>query len=147
MEIETALFQMDGHKAPGPDGMPAIFFQQFWNIVGEDIIRMASSFLTSGHLLKELNKSTIVLIPKGEEQISCKDFRPISLCNVTYKIISKILTNRLQDIMSDIISPFQNAFAKGRAITDNILLAHEVLWYIRRQKKANTTEQASKLTS
>lgn len=138
MEIETALFEIDGYKAPGPDGMPAIFYQHFWPSVKDDITQMVASFLNSGRMLKELNQSTIILIPKGDEQQSCKDYRPISLCNVSYKIISKVLTNRLQKLMQELISPFQKAFAKGRSITDNILIAHEVLRYIRRHKKGKT---------
>lgn len=135
MEIENAVFEMDGHKPPGPDGILAIFYQHFWHTVGDDIIQMSASFLNSGHLLKEVNQTTIILIPKGDNQCSFKDFRPISLCNVTYKIISKVLTNKLQGIMQDLITLYQNAFAKGQSITDNILLAHEVLRYIRRHKK------------
>lgn len=138
MEIETALFEMDGYKAPGPDGMPAIFYQHFWPSVKNDVTQMVASFLNSGRMLKELNQSTIVLIPKGDEQQSCRDYKPISLCNVSYKIISKVLTNRLQKTVKEIISPFQNAFAKGRSITDNVLIAHEVLRYIRRHKKGKT---------
>ena len=81
-------------------------------------------------MLKELNQSIIVLIPKGDIQESCKDFRPINLCNVAYRIIFKVLTNRLQMIIHELITPFENAFAKGRSITDNIRIAHEVLRYI-----------------
>lgn len=135
MEIENAVFQIDGHKSPGPDGMPAIFYQHYWPEVGNDLIDMVASFLNRGFLLKELNKTIITLIPKGDSQESFKDFRPISLCNVVYKVISKTLANRLQMIMPEVITPYQNAFAKGRLISDNILVAHELLRYIRRCKK------------
>lgn len=149
LEIETALFQMDkemdGYKAPGPDGIHVIFYQTFWPTVGEDLIQMVASFLNSRHMLKEFNKTTIVLIPKGEEQLSCKDFKPISLYNVASKVISKVLTNRLQHILQEVITPYQNAFAKGRSITDNVLIAHEVLRYIRRQKKGKTYWASSKI--
>lgn len=81
-EIETALFQLDGHKTPGLDGMPTIFYQHFWPKVGNDLINVVASFLNRGYLLKELNQTIITLIPKGETQESFKDSRPISLCNV-----------------------------------------------------------------
>ncbi|KAF7814696.1 ribonuclease H [Senna tora] len=129
-EIETALFQMKGSKAPSPDGMPPIFFQQFWDTVGTDITGMVASFLTRGHLLRTFNRTNVVLIPKKDNPASLKDYRPISLCNTSYKIIAKTLTNRLQPIMKDIILPFQNAFVKDRSIHDNIILAKELLHYI-----------------
>lgn len=135
MEIENAVLQLDGHQTRGPDGTPVIFFQHFWHIVGDDLIQMVATFLNRCFLLKEINQTIITLIPKGEEQCSFIDFRPISLCNVAYKVISKTLTNRLQGILEDIITPFKNAFSKGRNIYDNILVAHEVLIYIKRKKK------------
>ncbi|KAF7841844.1 ribonuclease H [Senna tora] len=129
-EIETALFQIKGSKAPGPDGMPPIFFQQFWDTVGADITGMVASFLNRGRLLRTFNQTNVVLIPKIDNPVNFKDYRPISLCNTTYKIISKTLTNRLQPIMKNLILPFQNAFVKDRSIHDNIILAKEVLHYI-----------------
>lgn len=107
--------------------MPAIFYQHYWPEVGNDLIDMVASFLNRGYLLKELNQTIITLIPKGDSQESFKDFRPISLCKVAYKVISKTLANRLQMIMPEVITPYQNAFAKGRLISDNILVAHELL--------------------
>ncbi|KAF7810428.1 reverse transcriptase [Senna tora] len=135
MEIEDALFQMDGNKAPGPDGMSPMFFQHCWEIVQQDVNRTVGSFLSRGHILRTLNQTHIALIPKVDSPQGFKDYRPISLCNTTYKIISKVLTNRLQTVFPDLITPFQNAFVKGRLIQDNILVASELLHYIKGCKK------------
>ncbi|KAF7823934.1 reverse transcriptase [Senna tora] len=123
MEIENAMFQMEGDKTPGPDGFPVKFLQENWNLVSNDITRLVSSFLQRGYMLQHLNKTNIVMIPKVDEPKSPRDFRLISLCNVVYKVISKVITNILQLIMPDIITPFQNAFVKNRQIADNIILA------------------------
>ncbi|KAF7831985.1 uncharacterized protein G2W53_014318 [Senna tora] len=126
---------MNGNKAPGPDGMSPMFFQHCWATVHDDVIRMASSFLSRGHILRTMNQTHIALIPKNEAPRGFQDYRPISLCNTTYKIIAKVLTNRLQKVMHDVISPFQNAVVKGRLIQDNILIASEILHYIKGSKK------------
>ena len=81
---------------PLPNGTTSIFFQKFWHILKSDIIKAIRSFLHSGHMLKTVNHTIISLIPKVENPIQVKQFRPISLGNVIYKIISKILTNRLK---------------------------------------------------
>ena len=112
-EIERAIFQMGPHKAPGPNGIPAFFFQEFWDIVKQDILLSVKAFFHSGSLLKSLNHTYITLIPKMNNHDEVTHFRPISLCNVTYKIISKILVNRLKPLMDKLISPFQNAFIPG----------------------------------
>lgn len=88
MEIETAVFQMDGNKSPDPDGFPPSFFQKMWPTVKEDIFKMVSSFFNRGYLLKDLNRTNIALIPKSLGSTKLSDYRPISLCNVTYRIIS-----------------------------------------------------------
>ncbi|KAF7841945.1 reverse transcriptase [Senna tora] len=87
---------MDGSKAPGLDGsLPPMFFQKTWSVFEHDIYHVVSSFLNRGHMLRELNLTNMSLIPKTESPASISDYRPIGLCNVVYKIISKVLTNRL----------------------------------------------------
>ena len=95
---------------------------------------LSKPFFHFGSLLKVLNQTFITLIPKIPNPEEVSHFRPISLCKVFCKIISKVLVNRLKPIMDSIITPYQNAFIKGRNIFDNILLAHEIIDVIRKKK-------------
>lgn len=135
-EIESVVFQMDGEKAPGLDGFPPAFFHHYWPLVKKDLYCMVSSFFNRGYLLKELNNTKLILIPKKDCPEHPGDFRPISLCYVTYRIISKVLANRLKNIVPTIVTEFQNAFIKRRSISDNIILAGEVLHHLQKQKKS-----------
>ena len=103
-------------------------------MVKQDIFNSTQDFFHSGSLLKALNKTFIILIPKVSVLEEVTQFRPISFCNVTYKIITKIKVNRLKPLMNSLISPFQNAFIQGRNIFDNILLAHEIMDTMRKKK-------------
>ena len=94
-EVKIADFQIGPLKAPRIDGKPETFYQQYWNIVGDLTTASTLSFLNSGYLLKELNKTLIALIPKMANPSRVSHYRPISLCNVAYKIISKTIVNRL----------------------------------------------------
>ncbi|KAF7841604.1 putative RNA-directed DNA polymerase [Senna tora] len=144
-ETENALFLMKPDKAPGLDGLPAMFFQRFWPVVKNDLIACIKSFFDRGFILKELNQTMITLIPKNQSPEQFKDFRPISLCNVVVKIISKVLVIRMQSIMERIIAPNQNGFVKGRAISDSILLASELMTIIHKARKVKTNWCAFKL--
>ncbi|KAF7135314.1 hypothetical protein RHSIM_Rhsim08G0091800 [Rhododendron simsii] len=145
MEIRLALFDMDPSKAPGADGMTAGFYQKYWAVVGEDVTMAVQSFFQSGHMLKSFNHSQIVLIPKVKTPVQVSQFRPISLCNVFYKIIVKALSNRLRHILPFLISKNQSAFIQNRQISDNILVAHEVVHYLKQKKKGNVGCMALKL--
>lgn len=96
--------QLGGAKAPGPNGTTTSFYQTYWPIVSVKVIRMVRSFFASGFLLKQLNHTFLDLIPKTNNPVSIYHFRPISLCNVSYKIISKILPNRLKRLLPKLIS-------------------------------------------
>lgn len=125
-EVESVVMRLDADKAPGPDGFNAFFYHHCWSIIGADITKAVFHFFISGKLRK-CNFSFFSLIPKCENPQRFEDYRPISLCNVIYKIISKILANRLKEILDQLISPNQAAFIKGRNIAENILLAHELV--------------------
>ena len=139
-EIKLAAFSIHSDKAPGPDGFSVAFFQANWSTVGPDIVREVYKFFDTGQMPDGINETHIRLIPKGEGTWTVADYRPIALCNVYYKIISKLLTRRLHPILSNLISENQSAFVPNRAISDNVLITHEVLHFLK-------TSQASKRCS
>jgi hypothetical protein len=126
-EVHFAIHQMAPTKAPGPDGFPTGFFQKNWEVLGEDVVQATLDTLNFGVMPSFLNMTNIALIPKVKNPTRVTEFRPISLCNVMYKVISKVLANRLKKILPFIISPVQSAFIPGRLITDNVLVAYETL--------------------
>jgi ribonuclease HI len=144
-EVYRALHDMAPLKAPGPDGFTAGFFQKNWSIIGKDICHAILVTLNSGVLPPFLKQTNIALIPKTKNPVSVTDFRPISLCNVMYKMISKILANRLKRILPHIISPVQSAFIPGRLITDNVLVAYETLHTMHSRMKGKKGYMAVKL--
>ena len=92
-EIDTTIKQMAPLKAPGPDGMPPLFYQTFWQHIGPEVSEAVLSCLNSSNLLKSINHTFITLIPKVSNPESVSEFRPINLCNALYKIISKVIAN------------------------------------------------------
>ncbi|KAK9169574.1 hypothetical protein Syun_001714 [Stephania yunnanensis] len=130
-EVRTTVLAMSPNKAPGIDGIPTFFFQKNWNVVGGSLCNMVKACFTQGVMDTSINKSLITLIPKMENPERFNHFRPISLCNVSYKIITKIVANRLKCVMSHLVNPAQTSFVEGRHITDNILIAQELLHSMR----------------
>ncbi|GJT10477.1 hypothetical protein Tco_0857519 [Tanacetum coccineum] len=114
------------NKAPGPDGYSAAFFKEAWDIIAVDVIKAVKEFFTNGVLLKEFNHTIIALIPKVSTPLRINDYRLISCCNVLFKCISKIISNRMKESLSNLISLNQSAFVPGRRISDNILLTQEL---------------------
>ncbi|XP_038708538.1 uncharacterized protein LOC120003588 [Tripterygium wilfordii] len=126
-DIKDTLFSIGNDKAPSPDDFSSVFFKKAWGVVAVDFCAAVKDFFISSALLKQVNHAVIALIPKSVNVNSVKDFRPISCCNVTYKVISKILAGRLAKALQCIISPAQNAFLGGRKMADNIYMVQELL--------------------
>lgn len=130
-EVRVAVFSSHPDKAPGPDGFSAVY-QPFWDVIGDDIYRDIRSFFEDSYLHPRQNETHIRLIPKTTGAKRVSDYRPNALCNTHYKIIAKILSKRLQPLLQSIISPSQSAFVPGRAISDNFLITHKILHYLRK---------------
>ena len=131
-EVNQALKQMLPHKALGPDGMNPSFFQKFWHSIGDDVSAAVLAILEVHPIPPRLNHTYVALIPKQPKPERISDFRPISLCNVTYKLITKVIANRLKPLLPNIIFfDTQGAFTQGRLISNNILIAYEVLYAMR----------------
>ncbi|XP_048595626.1 uncharacterized protein LOC125577794 [Brassica napus] len=143
-EVKLALFAMHPEKAPGPDGMTALFYQKFWDIVKDDLTLMVNNFLIEGTVVNGLNDTNICLIPKTAKPNDMAQFRPISLCNVSYKIISKVLCQRLKKVLPGLISETQSAFVAGRQISDNIMIAQEMFHALRTKPSGRSKRMAIK---
>ena len=145
VEVFKALKQMYPLKSPGPDGMPPLFFQHFWPTIGNVVTKIVLDFLNHSNFPPKFNETLIVLVPKIKNPKKVTDFRPISLCNVMYKLASKVLANRRKKVLPKIISNTQSAFVHGRLITDNVLVAFETMHHINQKKGGKVGEMALKL--
>jgi hypothetical protein len=126
-EVDQALRDTPIGKAPGPDGFTSDFFHHCWDIIREEVWEIIEDSRKSGQVLQALNATFITLIPKENNVTSPTHFRPIALCNVIYKLITKVIAKHLKPILSFIISLEQSGYVEGRQILDNIILAHEVI--------------------
>ncbi|KAL8089279.1 hypothetical protein AgCh_038904 [Apium graveolens] len=132
-EVKEAVFSMHPEKSPGQDSLNPTFFQSFWSIIGLDVLAFCKKFLETGELPMEANRTVVCLVPKVKNPQNMSEIRPISLCNVLVRILSKVLSNRLKVCLSSLISNTQSAFVEGRLLTDNALIAFEINHYIKRQ--------------
>ena len=143
-EVKQALFQMHPSKSPGPDGMPSIFFQKYWHIVGQDVTIAILSVLNFG-LLHKMNFTHIVPIPKNNELKNMFDYRPISLGTVISRIVSKVVANRLKHVLPMVVFDAQSAFVPNRLITDNTIVVYELLHRMRNRRKGRMGQMVVKL--
>uniref|UniRef100_A0A453H0Z0 Reverse transcriptase domain-containing protein n=1 Tax=Aegilops tauschii subsp. strangulata TaxID=200361 RepID=A0A453H0Z0_AEGTS len=144
-EVSNALFQIGPLKAPGTDGFPARFYQRSWAVMKGEITAAVLEFFKTGIMPEGVNDTAIVLIPKVPFPKELKEFHPISLCNVVYKIVSKCLVNRLRPLLADLISENQSAFIPGRLISDNSIIAFECIHHIQSMKQNSPVACAYKL--
>lgn len=122
-EVKQAVWELHPLKSPGPNGFPGIFCKTYWSTVGPQSVKFVQECFRKQQMPKTLNVTFLVLIPKVKKPISFNHYRPISLCNFTYKIVSCILSNRLSPLLCKLVSPNQGAFIKGRWIAEHTILA------------------------
>ena len=144
-EVKAAVMDMGGLKAPGPDGFSGIFYHSHWEILAADVNEFVEVLIQGVEVPRQLNATHLVLIPKTLNPDSVSQFRPISLCNYSYKVLSKVLANRLKVFIPELISSTQNAFVAGRLIQDNIGIAHELFHFLKTRRTKKKFELAVKL--
>ncbi|KAK5775685.1 hypothetical protein PVK06_043607 [Gossypium arboreum] len=133
-EIFHAIKQMDPNKGPGTGGLSGNFFKHHLEIVGNDTISFCLDVLNGNKNISSLNETMIILIPKIIDPCELTNFHPISLCGFVRKIISEVYANRLKAVLPSCISLNQSAFVPRRMIHDNILIVHELLYYLQSSK-------------
>ena len=144
-DVELALKQMTPLKACGLDDMLPIFFQHYQDNIGDDIVKVVLSCLNSKTILLGLKHTFITLIPKVKSLEYVTEFRPIALCNILYKLVSKVLANKLKRVLPQIIYESQSAFQSDKTILDNILVAFKILHHMKMKKTGKIRHMALKL--
>ncbi|GLU19817.1 hypothetical protein SLE2022_360420 [Rubroshorea leprosula] len=133
-EIRAAVWDCDNSKAPGPDGLNFRFVKLFWGTIKKEIMEFIQEFHDTGRLVKGANESFVVLIPKVNDPEKIEEYRPISLIGVMYKILSKLLANRLRNVLDGVIGDTQMAFIAGRQLPESVVIANEVLDEVKNKK-------------
>ena len=124
---------MEHNKAPGPDGFPAEFYQNFWEVIKSDLMEMFG-YLHAGQLdLFRLNFGEIILLPKSNDAARIQQYRPIYLLNVSFKIFTKTTTIRLNSVADHVVRPTQIAFMQGKNILDGVVILHETVHELHRK--------------
>ena len=121
------MFERDDNRALGVDGFNAFFFKNTWEIIKLDLIDVVKEFFNNNTMFPPYNCTAVTLIPKAKNANKVGDYRPIACCTVIYKIISRVLAGRLQLVIGKVIDPAQSGFIPGRQMTENILLATELI--------------------
>jgi hypothetical protein len=126
-EILQVIKDLQGDKSPGPDDFTMTFFQKCWRVLETDIMGFFDELFEKGTFAYSLNATFVTLIPKKQNAVNIRDFRPISLIGSVYKILAKVLANRLRKVLDGLVSESQNAFVGGRQTLDSVLIANECL--------------------
>ena len=135
-EIRDAIFDMEHNKAPGPDGFPAEFYQQFWDVIKGDLMQMFHDLHKDDLPLFSLNFGVITLVPKTQGASKIQQYRPICLLNVSFKIFTKVATIRINSVADHLISPTQTAFMRGRNILERVVILHEIIHELHRKNQS-----------
>jgi hypothetical protein len=135
-EIKKVVFELKHNSATGPDGFPAEFFQDFWELIHMDIWNLFKDFYVGNLDIKRSNYGMVTLLPTVDNAVEMKNFRPICLLNVCYKIITKVLNNRLASCITKVISDSQYGFIQGRYIMDRVVSLNEILHEVKTKKQS-----------
>ncbi|GJV48321.1 RNA-directed DNA polymerase, eukaryota [Tanacetum coccineum] len=134
-KVKQVVWDCGSDKSPGPDGFTFDFFKRFCHVLQSDIVRAVTYFHRSNKFPKGCNYSFITLIPKVADLVFIKDYKTISLIGSMYKIIGKLLANRLAKVVGDLISSEQSAFVKGKQIMDGPMILNEILNWCKKEKR------------
>ncbi|GJW03199.1 RNA-directed DNA polymerase, eukaryota [Tanacetum coccineum] len=134
-EVRNAVWGCGENKSPGPDGYTFEFFRKFWDILGSDFCAAVEWFFDHSAFSRGCNSSFIALIPKTHDPKFVNDYRPISLIESLYKVVTKILAIRLSSVISDLISDVQTAFLPNRQILDGLFIINELLSWCKHKKQ------------
>jgi hypothetical protein len=134
-EVREVIFQMKHNKAPGPDGFPAEFYQVFWSLIKDDLMAMFRDIHDRDLPLFCLNFGIITLLPKEKEVKKIQQYRPICMLNVSFKIFTKVLANRLTSVACRVTNPSQSAFLPGRFILEGVVVLHETIHELKKKKQ------------
>jgi hypothetical protein len=135
-KVRKVVFQMEHNKAPRPYGFLAEFYQVFWDLIKDDLMALFREFHSSSLPLYSLNFGTIILLPKCAEVVTIQQYRPICLLNVSFKIFTKVITNRLVVAAQKVIQPTKSAFILGRNIMEGVIILHETIHKLHRKKES-----------
>ena len=131
LECHAPLSQMESGKSPGTDGLPAEFYSRFWGLLGRDLVDMLDFSFLEGFLSASQHRGILHLLFKKDDPLSLKNWHPISLLNLDYKIATKAFSNRICKVLPNILSEDQTSSIPGRSIFENLFLLRDTIDFVR----------------